>query len=100
VISTAIRSLSYDRRSSGNFAMSAVKRQDSSCVNQMCGRSPARLLLEIDVGERVPAVVPDDEAGVRFLRNCVAVSQSLNRLRRGARQQHCVAPTFDSPPCI
>jgi hypothetical protein len=30
-------------------------------------RAPSRLLLAIDVGERLPVVVPDDEAGVRLL---------------------------------
>ena len=35
-------------------------------VSRMRRRAPAGLLLEIDVGERVPVVVPDDEAGVRL----------------------------------
>jgi hypothetical protein len=30
-------------------------------------RSPSRLLLEIDVGERLPLVIADDEAGVGLL---------------------------------
>ena len=34
---------------------------------QMCRRAPSRLLLEIDVGERLPVAVADDEAGVGVL---------------------------------
>jgi hypothetical protein len=34
---------------------------------QLGRRSPAGLILEIDVGERLLVRVPDDEAGVRFL---------------------------------
>jgi hypothetical protein len=30
-------------------------------------RAPSRLLLEVDVGERLPAACFHDEAGVRFL---------------------------------
>jgi hypothetical protein len=34
---------------------------------QVCRRAPPRLVLEIDVSERLPVGVADDEAGVRFL---------------------------------
>jgi hypothetical protein len=36
-------------------------------VEQLGGRSPARLILEIDIGERVSAMVTDDEGGELFL---------------------------------
>ena len=50
--------------------------------DQLRRRLPAGPPLEID---RVPGVILHDEAGVHFLRNYVAVSPSLNRLRRSAR---------------
>jgi hypothetical protein len=34
---------------------------------QMCRRAPSRLLLEIDVGERLAGVILHDETGIRFL---------------------------------
>ena len=59
-------------------------------------RSPARLIVKVHIGQRLAGVILHDEAGVHFLRNYVAVSPSLNRLRRSARhnRHHCAAPTF------
>jgi len=34
---------------------------------QFCGRPPAGLILEIDIGERLPVSVLDDEAGGEIL---------------------------------
>ena len=34
---------------------------------QLGRRAPSRLILEIDIGQRLPVVVADDEAGVRPL---------------------------------
>jgi hypothetical protein len=48
-------------RQLGEFA--AIRRASS----EVRRRAPSRLLLEIDVGERVVARVPDDEASARFL---------------------------------
>jgi hypothetical protein len=40
-------------------------------------RAPPRLVLEIDVGERLPVVVADDEAGVRPLGGPVGPRRGL-----------------------
>jgi hypothetical protein len=36
-------------------------------AEQLCGRSPARLLLEIDIGELLSVVVAHDKAGAQLL---------------------------------
>jgi hypothetical protein len=36
-------------------------------LGEVLDRAPPRLLLEIDVGERLPVLISDDEASVRFL---------------------------------
>jgi hypothetical protein len=42
--------------------MFAVMRHASSRVRRCAAERSSRLVLEIDVGQRLPAVVPDDEA--------------------------------------
>jgi hypothetical protein len=55
------------RSSSGSLAMLAAMRRASSRVSSLAAARRARLLLEIDVGERLPGRIADDEAGVRRL---------------------------------
>jgi hypothetical protein len=47
---------------SDSWAMFAVMRHASSRVRRCAAERSSRLVLEIDVGQRLPAVVPDDEA--------------------------------------
>jgi hypothetical protein len=59
-----------------------------------CGL-PARLILEIDVGERLPVGVADDEAGVCFLtgKRCIrtdARRRYLNATARGTHHDHTI----------
>ena len=51
------------RGSPGSLAMLAAMRRASSRVSNG-SRSPSRLILEIDVGERLPVSVADDKAGI------------------------------------
>ena len=55
------------RNSSGSLAMFASIRRASSRVSSFAARTPARLILEIDIGQFLPGVVLHDEAGVHFL---------------------------------
>jgi hypothetical protein len=41
-------------------------RRTSSRLNSLAADSPARLVLEIDVSERLPVVIVHDEAGFQF----------------------------------
>ena len=53
----------------GSLAVLAAMRRASSRVEEVRRCSPSRLILEIDVRERLPdrPFFPDDEASVRFL---------------------------------
>ena len=77
-----------------NQSRNKITRRDraSQFSSPLAGPVPPQSTL----GERHAGVILHDEAGVRFLRNYVAVSPSVNRLRRSARhnRHHCVAPTF------
>jgi hypothetical protein len=54
------------RSSSGSLAMLAAIRLASSLVSSLAPGASSRLILEIDVRERLPVGVADDEAGVRL----------------------------------
>jgi hypothetical protein len=49
------------RSSSGSLAMLAAMRRASSRVSKASRRPPSRVFFELDVAERLPAGVADDE---------------------------------------
>ena len=73
------------RSSSGSLAMLAAMRRASSRVSSLAADA-VRLLLEIDVGERLPVGVADDEAGVRFS-TARAAGSGAARAWRGRAQR-------------
>jgi hypothetical protein len=52
------------RASSGSLAMFATIRRASSFGEELGRRSPAGLLLEIDIGQLLPGAVDYDKAGL------------------------------------
>jgi len=62
---------------------------------EVCRRAPSRLILEIDVGERLPVGVADDEAGVRRENASIAW---MARCRSRLMRLKCAA-TSPSPGC-
>ena len=78
-----------DRRSDP-FHPATAPHRASLFSSPLAGPVPPQSTL----GERHAGVILHDEAGVRFLRNYVAVSPSVNRLRRSARHNRLCCSYF------
>ena len=64
---TAVGPFYFPRSSSGSLAKLAAMRRASSLVRKLGRRAPTGLLLEIEIAERLPGRVADDEARVVVL---------------------------------
>jgi hypothetical protein len=61
------RQKTFSNSAGCNWCSGVASPEHLAGSHKLCRRSPARLILEIDIGELLAAVVADDKAGVLFL---------------------------------